>query len=371
MHIISFLLLFLFQWVLSEKIIIEQLTSQYNSYTIQCRFTNQISFYHFTFDISLPFSYFTKSYLNQSEKLTATDPIMLNERTQEAYYITDTFSFYNTKISLNDFRFYVVESNRNILQSNSIGFGYADVDKEYSIIRRLYDEGKISRKIFAIGENQNLTPLYIGGIPSEVIQNYKNKILLKVDERHNKWGIKLKKINFGNIGEYNNTHYAYLGTENDRVFAPSEFISFLNKEIFAAYYRNSSCTFYDEYGSAYINCNCDAINDFPNMSLYIDDYVFVLDKNRSFIDIGRDNLCLFLIQQNNYDKYQWLFGFFFYKKYITSFDLDRKEIILYTNDTIINLNKGNNAEISKKIIYFIIFLLLIFICANAYIIIKN
>ena len=49
------------------------------------------------------------------------------------------------------------------------------------------------------------------------------------------------------------------------------------------------------------------------------------------------------------------------------FDLDRKEILFYTNDTIINLNIKNEGKISKVIIYFIITLLLIFTCVNAHI----
>ncbi len=61
------------------------------------------------------------------------------------------------------------------------------------------------------------------------------------------------------------------------------------------------------------------------------------------------------------------FRVLFYKNYITSFDLDRKEIIFYTNDTIINLNIKNEGKISKVIIYFIITLLLIFTYVNAHI----
>lgn len=193
----------------------------------------------------------------------------------------------------------MIEPDRQLQQSNSIGFGYTDINTNYSTIRRLYDEGKIDKKMFAIGKNViDETPLYIGGIPKEIISSCSSKIVLKVDEMHNKWGFKLKRIAFDGKEEYNNTEYAYLGSNNDRVFAPAKFITYLNKNIFSPYYSNRSCTFYSEYGSAYINCNCDAIDYFPNMTLYIDNYIFILDKQNSFVKVIGD-ICLFLFQQNS------------------------------------------------------------------------
>ena len=72
------------------------------------------------------------------------------------------------------------------------------------------------------------------------------------------------------------------------MFAPAKFITYLNQKIFSPYYSNRSCTFYSEYGSAYINCNYDAIDYFPNMTLYIDDYIFILDKKNSFAKVIGD-----------------------------------------------------------------------------------
>lgn len=224
--------------------------------------------------------------------------------------ISQIIFFYNSSIRINDLHFYVIDPDRQLQQSNSIGFGYSDVNTNYSIIRRLYDEGKSDRKIFAIGQNGiDDTPLYLGGIPKEILSTFNSKIVIKVDERHNKWGFTLKRFSFDGKEFYNNKDYAYLATNNDRVFAPAEFITYINNKIFAPYYSNRSCTFYSEYGSSYINCNCDALDYFPNMTIYID--IFILDKENSFVTVGLGNICLFLFQQNNHNRNQWLFGFFF------------------------------------------------------------
>ena len=58
MNIISLSLLLLFQWILCEKII-EQLSSQYNTYTLQRGPPNQIGSYYFTFDISFALPFFS------------------------------------------------------------------------------------------------------------------------------------------------------------------------------------------------------------------------------------------------------------------------------------------------------------------------
>lgn len=92
MLIISFLLILILHWSLGEKIIIEQLNAEFNSYVLRSSYTNELKNYFFTLDISLPFSYFTKIYINNNtDKLIQTDSIDIDERTYEASYIIDNF----------------------------------------------------------------------------------------------------------------------------------------------------------------------------------------------------------------------------------------------------------------------------------------
>ena len=93
MLIISFLLILNLHWSLGEKIIIEQLNAEFNSYVLRSSYTNELKKYFFTFDISLPFSYFTKIYINNNtdKLIIQTDSIDIDERTYEASYIIDNF----------------------------------------------------------------------------------------------------------------------------------------------------------------------------------------------------------------------------------------------------------------------------------------
>ena len=92
MLIISFLLILILHWSLGEKIIIEQLNAEFNSYVLRSSYTNELKNYFFTLDIFFPFSYFTKIYINNNtDKLIQTDSIDIDERTYEASYIIDNF----------------------------------------------------------------------------------------------------------------------------------------------------------------------------------------------------------------------------------------------------------------------------------------
>ena len=62
MLIISFLLILNLHWSLGEKIIIEQLNAEFNSYVLRSSYTNELKNYFFTLDISLPFFTLTKVY---------------------------------------------------------------------------------------------------------------------------------------------------------------------------------------------------------------------------------------------------------------------------------------------------------------------
>ena len=92
MLIISFLLILNLHWSLGEKIIIEQLNAEFNSYVLRSSYTNELKNYFFTLDIFFFFFYFTKIYINNNtDKLIQTDSIDIDERTYEASYIIDNF----------------------------------------------------------------------------------------------------------------------------------------------------------------------------------------------------------------------------------------------------------------------------------------
>lgn len=145
MLIISFLLILNLHWSLGEKIIIEQLNAEFNSYVLRSSYTNELKNYFFTLDISLPFSDFTKIYINNNtDKLIQTDSIDIDERTYEASYIIDNFFFITAALELMTYMSLILIDN----YSNRIQLGLDTLMLILTI--RLY--GDYTTKVKVIGK---------------------------------------------------------------------------------------------------------------------------------------------------------------------------------------------------------------------------
>lgn len=358
-----FQIIFIFPYFLCVKIIKEQLFVTYNSFSIHVTYEDLIG-YGVIFDINIPFSYTVKFNYGNAPINNETKEIEIERTKCKASYMKGLLKLSYSNQTIEDFSIYLVYPEGRYLKSSAFGLGYKNIEPEFSVLYHLYQKGLIDKLAFGIGMskiNEFGVDLYLGGFPKSLIKGT-NYISLKVDDRFGKWGIELREIFFGNEtkDKFVNTFHAYLASDEDRVFAPSEFMHYINRNIFKEYYINRSCTFYEDRGSHYINCKCNTIHNFPPLKLVIGEYIINLSWEHSFIDLHRQNICLFLIQTNFENTEEWKFGLFFYNKYFTEFDVDNKKIILYSNTEFLS-EKKFKINLQQGILIIIIVLLLILI----------
>lgn len=357
-----FLVFFLFPFFICEKIIKEQLFVTYNSFSIHVTYEDLIA-YSVIFDINIPFSY--KLNFDSHSSNNEIKEIVLEGEKYKASYTKGLLKLPYSNQTIEDYYMYLVYPNGKYLRGSSFGLGYKNIEPEFSFLSHLYQKGLIDKLAFGIGmskRNEFGVDLYLGGFPNSLIDGT-NYISLNVDERFGKWGIELKEIFFeGNSKDkFINTFHAFLASDEDRVFGPSEFMHYINRNVFKEYYTNGSCTFYKERGSHFINCNCNSIHNFPPLKMAVGEHIITLSWEDSFIDLKTGSICLFLIQTNFENTEEWKIGLYFYNKYFTEFDVFNKKIYLYSNKEFFNERKFKKNSL-QCILLIIIILILIFNC---------
>lgn len=244
-----------------------------------------------------------------------------------------------------------------------------------SLIPQMYESNKIDKKIFSIlprDEQIYSGYLYIGGFPS----NIEGKLPYgECDALFNKWACKLEEVYFDSYYEqlqdnyvWNRTGVIYFSLDISRkIYAPKAYMEMLINSLFKGFFSNETCKIIRKqiecYGKSFYDNFPDTIN------IKIDGYVYSLPK-QSLFD-RKENFYYFIITEPNerYDSHSWVFGYRFISQFTTTFDMDKKKIMFFTdlNHSFIQKKKsaqaerkGNNMNILILTLYLIIVSILIF-----------
>ena len=124
--------------------------------------------------------------------------------------------------------------------------------------------------------------------------------------------------------------YSYLNTKDSIIKAPLSFMKFLNESIFNELYKQRKCSY--RYGRTHsIDCFMREIDTFPTITFHFDGYLFSFNIYSLFNVVERGEFGLFLIQSNEYNDYQWVFGNMLFENYLTEFDYETHLITFYSS----------------------------------------
>lgn len=274
--------------------------------------------------------------------------ITINKIELVAIECIDSLTLTDDNKVLSEYYYYIIPKQSSPiykLKRNSLAFSYKFNDEKFSVIHQLYNEKKISKKIFAIGEYDKFNDygeIYFGGIPDEIIVNKTFKGKCNVDDSYSTWSCSLKKIEINHHTYHATNHYMYFQTNNEYIYAPQNFMSF----IFESLDNNlkKDCYVYkSSFGGEHLRCLNDILDNLPNYTFIFDSTSFSIPI-KDFFEPGyetSDSILFFSSIENDRND-TWIFGNYFLSRYITVFDYEDKSISFYSNKyTIALLNEFN------------------------------
>ena len=232
---------------------------------------------------------------------------------------------------------------------------------KYNFLRELKASKIIDNYVFYIEYdeiNDNQGNLIVGKKPHELNNKYKNfqfketyavnmKIELYWMLRFDSIFIKQKAEENNKIVNFNNTNYdATIEHNLNIIYGTSEYLELIEKEFFEGKIKNNLCK-KNYLAKKIINFDCDSFNDikdFPN--LYFEhknfEYTFEINYKDIFMEVNGRVVCLIWFDENKMDK--WRLGKSFLKKFLFTFDLDRKSIGFYNTKIIEKDEQKNNKD---------------------------
>ena len=147
------------------------------------------------------------------------------------------------------------------------GFSYKYIDEDFSIVHSLYNQKKISHKLFAFipATNQEDGYFIIGGITDD--KNYKYKGSLNVNSKYNIWGNTLKRISIGDE-KYDIDVYAQIHSSHYDIVTSKRFFIFILNTVLKEDIMNKNCERLTEgFKKGMIECNRTVIINKKDISL--------------------------------------------------------------------------------------------------------
>ena len=316
--------------------------------------------------VSLPLGQVTHAYLTLANKITflAIDKVKWKKEDRS---IEENITFYMYKeyvqigennIPLNFYGRYRRDDEnetRNYFPS-ILSFGYNPQGISTSIVHQFYKSKMINRMIFGIyyyKEKEKGGNIYIGDIPKQLTES-KTKGKCKVND--NQWGCEIKDFYYGkyHIKEKRKAIFEY---EHKDIFIPKEIYLKLF-ELFEKFIKNNTCINknYQFY------CKLDSEDEYigffekfvPSFNFVFDTFTLSIPSTQLF-DHGR----FLLLYDRSMDSNDWKIGFTFIQKFLSVYDYDNNEIILYIdNKSRVKIIQNKNSSSAIRIIYTVLLILL-------------
>lgn len=236
-----------------------------------------------------------------------------------------------------------------------IGFAPKFEDENFSVVHQLYNMKAIEKKEFGFvlkqrGFNSNSEgTIYFGGFPESLIFNG-TKATCKINPQYSSWGCKLSKIIFNDSKVYLNSFYSYFNANRREIFAPVDFLNFLEKDYLNKYIENGECEaihFMEKYE---IRCNLEASKHLmDNMKFIFDNRIAFTLNLEELLDCSLSS-CTLLLQGNSNFQNVWVIGTALLSKYDVLFSYDDLSITFY-GDIDVRQSTKSQPAILKILIY--------------------
>lgn len=246
----------------------------------------------------------------------------------------------NSDLTLNDIIFYLIESEKD----NNYSFekvGLAFKLEHNSFISQLKNKGLILSLAFSfVNLTSNQAMLYLGGIPPNITKS-KYHSECKVKKESIEWSCSLNSVII-NQTIFHIKAYAYFSSVILAIYTPEKFLNELYDIYFKPAFKQKQCYLNLKTDQKYtIACEKDYINNIPNITFLIDNYLYSFISNQLF-DCNYF-LCNFLLVPNP-DAEQWVFGFTFLRHFDVLFDHDRESITFYSDNLIEKYHLTNSKK---------------------------
>lgn len=299
-------------------------------------------------DLSIDASFISSKFLKDKNLLSSgIDSILYNSITYIMTSYKNSISFHSeneNKINVDNFFFY--NSEYGYVDHELISLSYKSKHNEKSITYNLKKSDMINKESFTIIPSDDSKGNIIFGDISYMLNNY-NKAVLSIENTTNsQWNTKLNEVSLsmmnGTVISLTNNSNIYFKSDSNDILIPTNAFNILTKFFFSN--KNFDCSV---YGGKYVNvlrCQCDIKSHFKSISMKIGKYQFEID------DLFTENKgkCDF-IMKNKYGEANWGIGYVFFDKFITTFDKEDNEIVLYSKNTF-NVNKRKDTFIIKNVI---------------------
>ena len=280
------------------------------------------------------------------------DTITLNSKNENQNYFNE--------ISIPNFVFtYSTNPNFPIINYGSIGLLYREISfyKNRNFIIQL----KNKKIIYNYGItfyflNDTNCDLFIGEYPHEFNNSFYDSFdfsSIKIPITHQiNWKSNFKKITYGNY-ENNKISNFFINVSFGGIVVDNYFQNFIQEDFF----NKVKCDkiFFNNY--SYYECDSNInIKEFKNINFFHSyiNYTFVLSYQDLFEKINGRLFCKVFFNVNNNN--EWNLGLPFLKKYLFTFDEDKKIFGFYKKIKI-----SNNISISTILIWFLFILILILV----------
>lgn len=288
-----------------------------------------------------------KLYNNASHIMTFNSTIKVNFTTfQTNLYFTSSESI---PIEL------VFIKNKIFGLYDSIGLGYTQNNKSNSLLHQLKHSNIIDYLGFGFipnVTNRNKGEIIFGKIPFNYTRHKYTLTISLINTNTHLWSFELSEFRVGDkVMVLNTTNsYAFFNTKHRAIKAPLKVMKFLIMEYFWWFMNNDLCV----KSNKTIYCLDYIVETFPNVTFVIGNSQINLTKEELFIrDRNKMKLC---IEENEEDV--WSICIIVLRKYVSYFDVEKKEIKLYSDNTF-GLEEKRNEKEMKKVCFVLCVILLI------------
>ena len=262
---------------------------------------------------------------------------------------------------------------------------------DYNFLRELKNLNIINNYVFYFdydNNNKEEGNLIIGKWPHEIDENkdkYKEKIfkevyainyefnlcwMIRVDDTF----LKIKEDNSNKKYNLTKNSYFELDYNLNIIYGAYEFMELIEKIYFNEKIENKICKKVYSNNGQLIFFECDPslnIKSFPSIFFNHKTFSFIFELNYEDLFKINDGKLIFLIWFKTKEKEKWSLGKIFLKKYLFTFDIDKKMIGFYTSKNNIFDNTTtdeNNTKyiVIKLILFSFIAFFLCFILAKVY-----
>ena len=363
MTIFFFIILFLCFPLESNNIITSHYYGQVYPFTSRIEFVDNNNLALFsTIDLQSNHTWYSSNEEDINTNIVIKRVVLdIKQKKRNALECISAINIYDNKNLTLSYHYYIT-LEKDYIERNKIGtgfgFAYRFHDESFSLIHQLYNNCKISKKAFAIGEyhqKEEYGLLYFGGLPEEEIRGKGFQGKCKVNKELVTWSCQLNRVDILGNSYSPNKEEMLFQTNYKFISVPKSFLMFLN---FTVFQKSYGYCFYKEYDSLEtFKCVNTYLPSLPNITFIFDDYAFIIPMFELFVHsneisesaIVYDHL---IINNNN----TWVFGNYFLSKYVTLFDYDEPSITFYSN--MYSIQKQTKKDNRKKIIRMILFILI-------------